>query len=102
MTLDVARVTTGSTDVLEFSVIDTGIGLTDEQKERLFRPFSQADSSISRKYGGTGLGLALVWRFCQIMGGTVRVASHHGHGARFTVRLPAVVSAQTPAAAPAA
>ena len=102
VTLDVARVTTGSTDHLEFSVIDTGIGLTEEQKERLFRPFTQADSSISRKYGGTGLGLALVWRFCQMMGGTVRVESLHGHGARFTVRLPAAVAVQTPAAAASA
>ena len=56
-------------DLVEFVVTDTGIGLTDEQQERLFRPFAQADTSIARKYGGTGLGLALVWRFCQLMGG---------------------------------
>ena len=65
-----------------------GIGLTEEQQRRLFRPFAQGDTSISRKYGGTGLGLALVWRFCQLMGGEVTVQSALGQGATFTVRLP--------------
>ena len=74
---------------VEFVVTDTGIGLTEEQKARLFRPFVQADTSIARKYGGTGLGLALVWRFCDLMGGSVAVETPDGGGARFTVRLPA-------------
>jgi two-component system, sensor histidine kinase and response regulator len=78
---------------LEFVVTDTGIGVTQEQQARLFKPFAQADTSISRKYGGTGLGLALVWRFCQLMGGTVGVESPASGGARFTARLPAVVIA---------
>ena len=71
---------------------DDGIGLTEEQQRRLFRPFAQGDTSISRKYGGTGLGLALVWRFCQLMGGDVSVQSAPQKGATFTVRLPATWS----------
>jgi two-component system sensor histidine kinase/response regulator len=80
-------------DYIEFVVTDDGIGLTEEQQRRLFRPFAQGDTSISRKYGGTGLGLALVWRFCQLMGGEVSVKSAPQKGATFTVRLPAVVVA---------
>jgi two-component system sensor histidine kinase/response regulator len=79
---------------VEFVVTDTGIGLTAEHKGRLFQPFSQADTSIARKYGGTGLGLALVSRFCQLMGGEVTVESPNEGGARFTVRLPASVMEQ--------
>ena len=78
-------------DCIEFVVTDDGIGLTEEQQRRLFRPFAQGDTSISRKYGGTGLGLALVWRFCQLMGGDVSVKSAPQKGATFTVRLPATV-----------
>jgi len=90
-------------DSIEFIVTDTGIGLTTEQTARLFRPFAQADSSISRKYGGTGLGLALVWRFCQLMGGEVRVESPATGGARFTVYLPVqVIMPAQRAAKPAA
>jgi signal transduction histidine kinase len=81
-------------ECIEFVVADTGIGLTDEQQRRLFRPFAQGDTSISRKYGGTGLGLALVWRFCQLMGGDVAVKSAPGSGATFTVRLPVTVVAR--------
>ena len=91
VTLEIARRESNGADVVELTVTDTGIGLTDDQQSRLFRPFTQADSSISRKYGGTGLGLALVWRFCQLMGGTVGVESRAGQGAKFTVRLPATV-----------
>ncbi|MEO5819239.1 MAG: HAMP domain-containing sensor histidine kinase [Vicinamibacteraceae bacterium] len=75
-------------DAIEFVVTDTGIGVTEEQKGRLFRPFVQADTSIARKFGGTGLGLALVSRFCDLMGGSVSVETPEGGGARFTVRLP--------------
>ena len=70
---------------------DTGIGLTEAHKGRLFQPFAQADTSIARKYGGTGLGLALVSRFCQLMGGTVAAESPAEGGARFIVRLPVAV-----------
>ena len=98
-----ARRTVGGRECIEFAVIDDGIGLAEEQQRRLFRPFAQGDTSISRKYGGTGLGLALVWRFCQLMGGEVTVQSALGEGATFTVRLPVtvVVPAEATALAPA-
>jgi two-component system sensor histidine kinase/response regulator len=96
-----ARRTIGPREYIEVAVIDSGIGLTDEQQRRLFRPFAQGDTTISRKYGGTGLGLALVWRFCQLMGGEVTVQSALGKGAIFTVRLPVTVVAAADTAAPA-
>src|SRR5207249_4355900 len=76
---------------ITFTVTDTGIGMTPEQMGKLFRAFTQADDSTSRRYGGTGLGLALTKKFCQIMGGDVRVTSEPGKGSTFTIELPAVV-----------
>jgi signal transduction histidine kinase/DNA-binding response OmpR family regulator len=73
---------------IEFSVADTGIGLTAEQQHRLFQSFSQADPSTSRKYGGTGLGLVISRRFAQLMGGDITLHSEFGRGSTFTVRLP--------------
>ena len=90
--LTARRDSSSGEDFIEFVVEDNGIGLTDEQQTRLFRPFAQADSSISRKYGGTGLGLALVSRFCEVMGGRVTAAGAPAAGARFVVHLPAEVS----------
>ncbi len=72
-------------------VSDTGIGLSPEQIVKLFQDFTQADASTTRKFGGTGLGLALTRRFCQMMGGDVTVHSHAGEGSVFTIKLPAVV-----------
>lgn len=73
-----------------FSVSDTGIGMTAEQTARIFQEFTQADESTTRKYGGTGLGLALCRRFVQLLGGDIRVASRVGEGSTFTARLPRV------------
>ena len=81
-------------DLLCFQVSDSGIGMTPEQLGKLFQPFSQADASTSRKYGGTGLGLALTRHFCKLMGGDVTVTSELGKGSTFTIQLPAEVPAQ--------
>ncbi|MHB8522792.1 MAG: sensor histidine kinase [Limisphaerales bacterium] len=76
---------------LHFRVSDTGIGMTPEQLGRLFQCFTQADASTSKKYGGTGLGLALSREFCRMMGGDIAVASKGGVGSAFTVTLPQTV-----------
>ncbi|MBA3031942.1 MAG: response regulator [Gammaproteobacteria bacterium] len=73
----------GTAAVLEFSVTDTGIGIPAEQLERLYQPFSQADSSTTRQFGGTGLGLSIVRSLARIMGGDVGVESEPGKGSRF-------------------
>jgi CheY-like chemotaxis protein len=76
--------------------------MTPEQMTRLFEEFSQADASVTRKYGGTGLGLALSRRLARMMGGDITVASEAGRGSTFTIRLPATVAEtrREPAAAP--
>jgi len=77
---------------IHFSIADTGIGLTPEQIENLFKEFTQADSSITREYGGTGLGLALSRKYCRMMGGDITAESAGlGEGATFTIRLPVMV-----------
>ncbi len=81
-----------------FSVADSGIGMTQEQVDRLFERFSQADASTTRRFGGTGLGLAITRAFCRLLGGDVTVASTLGHGSTFTIRVPATLA--EPAAEP--
>lgn len=74
--------------VLEFSVKDTGIGIAPEQQQLLFKPFTQVDPSITRQYGGSGLGLSLVHEFAHLMGGVVGVESTLGAGSHFWFRVP--------------
>jgi len=76
-------------DWVELSVQDTGIGIGVDQLGKLFQTFTQADSSTTRKYGGTGLGLALSRELCRLMGGDITVESEIGVGSQFTIRLPA-------------
>jgi signal transduction histidine kinase len=88
ITLTVATATVDGQPGLSLVVTDTGVGMTPEQSAKIFDPFTQADVTTTRKYGGTGLGLALVSRFCQMMHGDVSVESQPGVGSRFIVRLP--------------
>jgi len=74
---------------LRFEVEDTGIGMDPSTLSRLFQPFTQADSSTSRRYGGTGLGLALTRRLANLLGAEIAVRSELGRGSTFTVSLPA-------------
>ena len=76
------------TVLVNFSVIDTGIGISKEAQAKLFTPFSQAEASITRKYGGTGLGLAISDRLIDAMGGKIRVMSEVGKGTEFSFELP--------------
>lgn len=76
----------GGTELI-FVVEDTGVGISEEQRPRLFNPFSQADSSFSRRYGGSGLGLVIVKRLCEIMGGSVALESELGKGSTFTANV---------------
>jgi signal transduction histidine kinase len=80
-------------DWVTLSVADTGIGMTPGQMGKLFQEFSQASSKTASKYGGTGLGLVISRRFCQMMGGDITVESEPGRGATFAIRLPMIVNA---------
>jgi Signal transduction histidine kinase len=75
-------------DIIEVSVTDTGIGMTDEQMRKLFQSFEQADNGISRKFGGTGLGLAISKKIINMLGGDITVESELGKGSRFRFYVP--------------
>jgi CheY-like chemotaxis protein len=91
--LEVTRIGDGAEATLVFRVIDTGIGMTQEQLTKLFQRFSQADASTTRRFGGTGLGLSITRAFCSLLGGDISVESAPGRGTTFEMRLPADVTA---------
>jgi two-component system sensor histidine kinase/response regulator len=99
VTLNASRYVNAGQHFVEFTVTDTGIGMSLEQTQKIFEAFTQADVTTTRKYGGTGLGLALVSRFCELMSGTVSVDSRLAEGSRFTVRLPLEATVAEPAMA---
>lgn len=76
-----------SDQLLQFIIVDTGIGITTRQQKRLFRPFSQGDYTVNREFGGTGLGLAISQRLANMLGGEICVESEKGKGSKFTVTI---------------
>lgn len=85
---DVGVIGKREADAVRITVWDTGIGIAPEDLERIFEPFEQSDSSLARRYEGTGLGLTLSRRLVEAMGGTLTVASRLGEGSRFTMAFP--------------
>ncbi|HBN22996.1 MAG TPA: hypothetical protein DD412_07145 [Holosporales bacterium] len=73
---------------LIFSVSDTGCGIPEPKQIKLFNAFSQADSSVTKEYGGTGLGLTITKQFCELMGGDVHIKSIYGKGSTFKINIP--------------
>lgn len=96
--LDVKATQEDAAYVLQFTVADTGIGIPPEVQPQLFTRFMQADSSTSRKFGGSGLGLSIVRQLVDLMGGSVEVSSTIGKGSRFTVSIPVLAAEESPAA----
>jgi signal transduction histidine kinase len=96
VTLEVSRKDGAHGEWISITVRDTGIGISAEHLRRLFQNFSQADASTANRYGGTGLGLALSQKLCRLMGGEITVESSPGHGACFTVHVPAALAAAAP------
>ncbi len=88
VSLFVDRVVDKAGEWIAFRVVDTGIGISDEQQKQLFKAFTQVDESATRQYGGTGLGLIISRNMCQLMGGDITVISQLESGSEFLIRIP--------------
>jgi len=98
--LQAERTTEAGEDWFRFAVSDSGIGMNEEQLSKVFDEFSQADASTTKEYGGTGLGLPITKKFCEMLGGSIIVTSEPGQGSTFEIRLPAHAPAQEEESAP--
>jgi len=98
VTLTVQRDKKAAGDWIDIQVHDTGIGIAKTDLPKLFQDFGQATASTSSKFGGTGLGLALSQKLCALMGGGISVQSELGRGSCFTIRVPAILTAEEAAA----
>lgn len=94
--VSVARARTETTDRICFTIADTGPGLRDEDMERIFEEFEQADGTSTRTHGGAGLGLAISKRLVAAMGGTISVSSRLGQGSEFVFEIPATAATEAP------
>ncbi|MEO8061905.1 MAG: ATP-binding protein [Pseudomonadota bacterium] len=93
----------GKEAILEFSVTDSGVGVSPDEQQRIFEAFEQADGSVTRKFGGTGLGLAISRQLVELMHGSMDLASEAGRGSRFSFRIPVgVPRVELPPVTPAA
>ena len=94
VSLIVKRVKVKSVWHMKIDIKDSGIGMTQQQLDKIFKPFEQADKSTTRQFGGTGLGLTITKKFCEMMNGTIDVSSVAGKGTTFTITLPIDVEAK--------
>ncbi|MDA7771981.1 response regulator [Pseudomonadales bacterium] len=95
VTLNAQSIEVDGTPWLEFEVVDTGIGMSEEQMAKIFEEFTQAEAETTAKFGGTGLGLSITKQLVEMMGGKLTVASRIGEGSTFTIRLPRAVPDET-------
>jgi len=93
--LSASRFTAHNEPWIKVAVKDTGIGMNEKQIDKLFSPFTQADSSTTRNFGGTGLGLTISKHFCEIMGGNISVESESGVGSTFSICIPTTITVAT-------
>ncbi|KAA8980340.1 ATP-binding protein [Halospina sp. K52047b] len=90
-----SRASFGDTCNLAFRITDSGPGIEPSARDRIFEPFGQADASLARRYGGTGLGLTICQRLVELMGGSIQVESEEGQGATFSFVLPLLAASET-------